>query len=133
MVCMLSIASFSVAGSIDRKALNETKVGEEYFRDLLRKVTQGEPVEGSGSKIINSESELRAALCHLYNKNNETDAVFDEREMRIILEMRKLNFKLITIERKLDDLKNHVGDLFREEMKAFKYELLRNTSNGNGL
>jgi hypothetical protein len=122
---LLSIVSNSFANSVDKKAVNATRDGENYFRDFLKRVTQVEPSEGSASKIINSESELRSVLCQLYTRNNETDAVLDQRDLRIILEMRKLNLKLISIEKKVEELRSFLGDIIRDELKAIKEEMLR--------
>jgi hypothetical protein len=132
MVVLINFLSCSFGNSIDKKTINATKnVGEDYFRDLLKRVTQGESVEGSASKIINNESELRSVLCQLHTRNNETDAVLDQRELRIILEMRKLNLKLIAIERKVEDLRIFFGDIIREEIRTIKEEMLKTLRQGN--
>lgn len=130
---LLSIVSNSFANSVDKKAVNATRDGENYFRDFLKRVTQVEPSEGSASKIINSESELRSVLCQLYTRNNETDAVLDQRDLRIILEMRKLNLKLISIEKKVEELRSFLGDIIRDELKAIKEEMLRVVRQSNTL
>ena len=120
-------------GGFDGGFNNETRMAaEKYFRNLLKKVTHGESVEDSTFKIIHTESELRAAYCSLYNKNNDTDGYLDKRDKKLISEMRKLNMKLMKIEDKLSEFENNVVSLISSEMKAIKDELLRNMRNISG-
>lgn len=120
-------------GDSDREFSNETKIAaEKYFKNLLRKVTDGESVEDSTFKIIQTETELRAAYCSLFNKNNETDGYLDKKDKRLISEMRKLNMKLMKIEDKLSEIESSMVFLISSELKAIKNELLRNMRNMSG-
>lgn len=98
----------------------------------MKKVNHGESVEDSTFKIIQTETELRAAYCSLFNKNNDTDNYLDKRDKRLISEMRKLNMKLMKIEDKLSEIQNSMVFLITSEMKAIKEELLKNMRNTSG-
>lgn len=120
-------------GNSDGSFTNETKIAaEKYFKNLLKKVNHGESVEDSTFKIIQTETELRAAYCSLFNKNNDTDNYLDKRDKRLISEMRKLNMKLMKIEDKLSEIQNSMVFLITSEMKAIKEELLKNMRNTSG-
>lgn len=124
---------FNTPSNGDGGSTNETKMAaEKYFRNLLKKVTHGESVEENTFKIIHTESDLRAAYCNLYNKNNDTEGGLDKRDKRIISEMRKVNTKLMKIEDRLSEIEKNVTEMIRLEMRAIRDELIRSMRNISG-
>lgn len=126
------VGDITTSNNYDGGFTNETKVAaEKYFKNLLKKVAHGESVEDGSFKIIQTESELRAAYCNLYNKINDTDGYLDKRDKRLISEMRKLNMKLMKIEDKLNEMEKSMIFFVSTEMKAIKDDLLRNIRNAS--
>lgn len=122
----------TLTSALGESLINETakQHAEKYFRNLLKKATHGgESLEDHNFKIIQTEHELKTAFCNLYNRNNDTDAMLDKRDKRLISEMRKLNMKLMKIEDKLVEIEKNVEEVIKLQMVAIKDELIMSVRN----
>lgn len=96
---------------------------EKYIKNLLRKGTQEETDE---FKVIQNEQDLKTAFCSLYNQNNDSDNSVERREQKVLSEFRKINVKLVKLDKRLDALEKSLTETMNLQMTSMKNEIIRN-------
>lgn len=102
---------------------------EKYIKNLLLKGTQGETEDDTAFKVIQNEQDLKTAFCSLYNQNNDSDSSIERREQKLLGEFRKINMKLIKLDKRLDGMEKSLTEAMNLQMTSMKNEIIRTVRN----